>query len=150
MPQADQRGVDLGAQGVEREAWVWGQRALLEGLLDNLLDNALRHGRPDQGSEARVTVVLRATALTAGQAGFELSVQDNGRGVALARREALQDRWQRGAEAGLAADGHGLGLSIVSSYARFMNARLTLGDSPEGGLSVRLMLVQAPTPTRAA
>jgi hypothetical protein len=31
-----------------------------------------------------------------------------------------------------------------------MNARLTLGDSPEGGLSVRLMLVQAPTPTRAA
>lgn len=146
LPQADQRGVDLGAQGIETTCWVWGQCALLEGLLDNLLDNALRHGRPTDASVPCVTVILRAAAVTSDQAGFELVVQDNGSGVPRSRREALQDRWRRGTEPGVGADGHGLGLSIVSSYARFLKARLTLDDAPEGGLAVSVVLAQASAP----
>jgi two-component system sensor histidine kinase TctE len=140
MPQADQRGVDLGAQGAQTRYWVMGQRALLEGLLDNLLDNALRHGRPADGQTPRVTVVLRPQAITTGRDGIELSVHDNGAGVAPAQRKDMQDRWQRGVETGVGPEGHGLGLSIVSSYARFLNACLSLQDSPDGGLAVCLVL----------
>lgn len=150
LPQADQRGVDLGAQGAETRHWVMGQRALFEGLLDNLLDNALRHGRPAHGQPPRVTVVLRPQTLPSGSAGIELSVHDNGAGVPQARRTDMQDRWQRGVEAGVSAEGHGLGLSIVSSYARFLNARLSLQDSPDGGLAVCLTLPLTPAPGASA
>jgi two-component system sensor histidine kinase TctE len=146
MPQADQRGVDLGAQGMEAACWVYGQRALLEGLLNNLIDNAIRHGRPPDGKGPRVTVACRVVPQPDSSTAIELSVQDNGPGVPRARRDALQDRWQRGADGAEVTDGHGLGLSIVSSYARFLNARLTLDDSPDGGLAVSVVLAQAKAP----
>ncbi len=135
MPQADQRSVDLGAQGLDRPVWVWGQRALLEGLLDNLIDNALRHGRPADGQGAQVTLSLEAAA-----AKVRLSVQDNGPGVPRAWREQLQARWQRGPEGLAAGDGHGLGLSIVSAYARHLEGRVSLSESASGGLCVMVEL----------
>ncbi len=139
MPQADQRGVDLGGQGLDVACWVMGQRALLEGLLDNLIDNALRHGRPDAGRGAQVTVWLSSRTDAQGEPTVRLVVQDNGPGVPLARREALQSRWKRGTEASVGS-GHGLGLSIVSAYARHLGAPLGLHDAEGGGLEVSVDL----------
>lgn len=147
MPQADQRGVDLGGQGLDAPCWVMGQRALLEGLLDNLIDNALRHGRPDAGRGAQVTVGLSGSSVAQGV--WRLSVQDNGPGVPLARREQIQSRWARGSEAPI-GDGHGLGLSIVSAYARHLGAPLALTDAEGGGLLVSVDLRACLAPSHAA
>lgn len=145
MPQADQRGVDLGGQGLDVTCWVMGQRALLEGLIDNLIDNALRHGRPDSGRGAQVTVGVSACGAGPDQATVRLSVQDNGPGVPQARREQIQSRWKRGTDAAMGG-GHGLGLSIVSAYARHLGAQLGLADAEGGGLSVSVDLRTCPPP----
>jgi two-component system sensor histidine kinase TctE len=149
MPQADHRGVDLGGQGLDTSCWVMGQRALLEGLLDNLIDNALRHGRPDSGRGAQVTVVLSPSAHGPGKGALRLSVQDNGPGVPQARREQMQSRWKRGTDATVGG-GHGLGLSIVSAYARHMGAGVSLADAEGGGLSVSVDLRACPPPPAPA
>jgi two-component system sensor histidine kinase TctE len=139
MPQADQRGVDLGGQGLDVPCWVWGQRALIEGLMDNLIDNALRHGHPLDGKPAQVTLALQPA--TAGEASrVELSVHDNGPGVSPQHRKLLQERWKRGAAAPSLADGHGLGWSIISAYARHLGATLHMADAPGGGLAVSVTL----------
>jgi two-component system sensor histidine kinase TctE len=139
MPQADQRGVDLGGHGLDVPCWVWGQRALIEGLMDNLIDNALRHGGPLDGKPAQVTLALQAA--TAGEVSrVELSVHDNGPGVSLQQRKLLQERWKRGAADPSLADGHGLGWSIISAYARHLGATLHMADAPGGGLAVSVTL----------
>ncbi|RZI95989.1 MAG: sensor histidine kinase, partial [Variovorax sp.] len=44
LARADARGVDLGARGLDEPVTVEANVALLEGILDNLIDNALRYG----------------------------------------------------------------------------------------------------------
>jgi hypothetical protein len=42
--RADEAGVDLGARGIDAPVWVAAEPTLLEGILNNLVDNALRYG----------------------------------------------------------------------------------------------------------
>lgn len=151
MPQADQRGVDLGGHDLQGPCMVWGQVALLEGLLDNLIDNAFRHGQPENGRPAQVTVALQSQAGAAGgQAEVWLTVQDNGPGLPEAQRQSLQERWKHGLSGDPVNEGHGLGLSIVSAYARHLGARLFMADAPGGGLWVTVALrVWGPEMARA-
>ena len=139
MPQADQRGVDLGGLGLDAPCWVWGQRALLEGLMDNLIDNALRHGRPADDRPAQVTLAL-SSELKNERPQVILSVQDNGPGVSVQQRRLLQERWKRGAADPSLAEGHGLGWSIIAAYARHLGAVLSMSDAPGAGLLVSLTL----------
>ncbi len=130
MPRADQAGVDLGASGLDAPVTVTANRALIEGLLDNLIDNALRYGRPPSG-RASITVVLERDA----DRTVALCVIDNGPGLDQATRAAVQARWSQGS-AGLAlGEGVGLGLAIVARYAELLGAGFALEPAPDGGLS---------------
>lgn len=136
MPRADAAGVDLGAVGLDQPVHAMASRELLEGLLNNLIDNALRYGQPGQGETPRVTVELRIE-------GDEmlLSVVDNGPGMDLQHRDLLLKRWAQGSAGIKLGEGAGLGLAIVSRYAALLKGRLELAGGPEGrGLraSVRL------------
>jgi two-component system sensor histidine kinase TctE len=123
LPRADALGVDLGAQGLDAPAWVLGDAILIEGLLNNLLDNALRHG--SNAPAPSVTVELRQTAQH-----IELRVLDNGPGISAAERARLQ---QRGTQAHPGAGGGvGLGLAIVRRYAALMQAGFELLHNPQG------------------
>ncbi|WP_339385512.1 sensor histidine kinase [Acidovorax sp. sic0104] len=126
LPRADALGVDLGAEGLEHAVHVQANLALVEGILNNLLDNALRYGR---GNPARITVALRADATHA-----VLCVSDNGPGVGPDLAGRLQQRWAQGAPGLLLGQGAGLGLSIVARYAQLMGGRLTLDDAQAGTL----------------
>ena len=135
LPRADQRGVDLGAEGLDAGAMVCGQPALIEGALGNLIDNALRYGRAD-GRPPMITV-----GLTREGAQWRLSVADNGPGMTPSA--ALMQRWAQGpsgeAVGQRLGEGAGLGLAIVARYAGLLQARFELGANPGGGLSATLV-----------
>lgn len=149
LHRADVLGIDLGASGIEEDGtvWVMAQRALIEGVIDNLIDNAFRYGVPPDGSAPRVTVELTANP------GFGQSavwVHDNGPGIPQPQRERLLQRWARDQDAQALQHGSGLGLAIVSEYARIMNAKLRLATADEGrGLKIGLLFQTVPTPAQA-
>lgn len=145
LPRADAAGVDLGALGLEQPITVPGQPLLIEGVLGNLIDNALRYGRPPAGETAQVTVEL-AREGQGSQARVRLSVLDNGAGIAPERRDELQQRWVQGREGERLGQGAGLGLGIVTRYAELLGARLELSPGPEGrGLRACLVFVPGET-----
>jgi len=137
LHRADALGVDLGARGLDVPVFVLAQRALVEGVLDNLIDNALRYGLPEAPSERHVTVEVAHDPSTAQ---VVLSVQDNGPGITEAQRTRVLSRWGQGSAGEALKQGSGLGLAIVSEYARILGATLTLGTGAEGlGLKVSLV-----------
>lgn len=125
MARADAAGVDLGVQGLEQPLRVLGNVALIEGVLGNLIDNALRYGRSPQGQASTVTVVL---AQQGGE--VSLSVLDNGDGLAPEQQQHLMQRGVRGLHADRLGQGAGLGLAIVAKFAQVMQARFELGGVP--------------------
>jgi len=94
----------LGYQGPERGVQVAISATLIEQVVENLIDNALRYG----GDEIVVTVALEGRRA-------RLSVADNGPGVAPEVAERLFERFYRAPDA--VAEGSGLGLSIVRTLA---------------------------------
>lgn len=136
LPRADAAGVDLGVQGLDQPVQVIGNAALIEGLLGNLLDNALRHACPATGQAAAVTVELAREP-----AGVRLSVVDNGPGLDEQERRHLLQRGVRGLHAQRLGEGAGLGLAIVGKFAEVMGATFELGDAPGGqGLRASVLL----------
>ena len=98
-------------------------------VIENLLENAARHGRP--GGHVRLRV-------TANQVGAEIVVEDDGPGIPVAERERVIHRFARGRGATVA--GSGLGLSIVDAEARRHGGTLHLSASELGGLLARVTI----------
>ena len=118
FPKADAAGVDLGGEGLDEPVTVQADAALLEGILDNLLDNALRYGA---AAHPRVTVTVAQY-----QGAVVLSVTDNGPGLSAPDAEPLRQRWMQGHAGQRVGQGAGLGLAIVSRYAELLGARFSL------------------------
>ena len=138
MLRADQLGVDLGASGLDETVTVQAHAALVEGILGNLIDNALRHGGSVAGRSPEVTVEL-----VAADAEVILAVTDNGPGLSATERERLLQRWTQSAPGERLGAGAGLGLAIVTRYAELMHARFELVDGPLGiGLCARIVFAQ--------
>jgi signal transduction histidine kinase len=91
-------------------------------VVDNLLENAIRHG----GSTVRIT--LRRTN---GDKDLFLSVEDDGPGVPSVDREHIFERFQRGSRA--VGPGSGLGLALVAQQVSLHGGTVVVGDSPLGG-----------------
>jgi two-component system sensor histidine kinase TctE len=130
LPRADAAGVDLGANNAELFCTVLGNGALIEGVLNNLLDNALRYGLAS-GEPKRITV-----ALIDNPQSVVLSVCDNGPGVTKAHLQKLSKRWVQGAAGEALKEGSGLGLAIVKAYVSLMGAKLQLDNETPHGLRV--------------
>ena len=100
--------------------------------LDNLVENAWRHGAPP--------VVLRTGA---DAAEVWLEVQDQGPGITAEEIHRMRQPFARGggtARAG--APGAGLGLAIAERVARAQGGALELHSAPGQGLRARLVLPQ--------
>ena len=148
LPRADALGADLGARGIEQPVSVRGDAMLVEGILNNLIDNALRYGRAADGQPSSVTVEV------AQQGGaVRMSVIDGGPGLTAGQRAGLLARWAQGEPGLLLGQGSGLGLAIVARYAELMQARLELGAGPDGrGLAAGVVFAPGggPAPQPAA
>lgn len=128
LPKADAAGVDLGGEGLDEPAagrvMVQADVALLEGILGNLLDNALRYGATEQ---ARVTVAVHQD-----EEAVVLTVTDNGPGLSAREAAQLRQRWALGPAGQRLGEGAGLGLAIVSRYTELLDAQFSL-DAVDGG-----------------
>ncbi len=119
VDQAIARGIDLGFEDDEQPQWVRGNALLLDELIANVLDNALRY-TPAGGS---VTVRTRRQDDLA-----ILEIDDSGPGIPPGERERVFDRFYR--VLGHAVEGSGLGLAIVREIAERHGARVSLADNP--------------------
>ena len=103
--------------------------ALLDDLLGNLIDNALKY-TPAGG------VVTVATGIEGTQPFIE--VDDTGCGIAEAERQRVRQRFYR--SPGSPSHGTGLGLAIVEEIARVYGATFSIEDGSVGrGTRVRLL-----------
>ncbi|MGS1121601.1 ATP-binding protein [Rhodanobacter sp. UC4436_H3] len=114
--------------------FVLGSRSLLDILVQNLLDNALRHA-PEHG-QVNVRVGGRDEQVT-------LEVNDNGGGFADAAVARLGERFHR--PEGSIGEGSGLGLSIAWAIARLHHGELAFGRSALGGAQVSFSLPRVAT-----
>jgi two-component system, OmpR family, sensor histidine kinase KdpD len=136
----DGLGPDVDAHRVrleidERLPEVLADPGLLERVVANLVDNALRHG-----SGAPVT--LRASSHAEH---VELRVVDQGAGVPAGRAEQLFTPFQRLGDRN--HHGLGLGLSVARGLTEAMGGTLTAEDTPGGGLTLVISLPAATRPS---
>ena len=111
------------------DAQVRGDALLLQVLLRNLVDNALRHGGG----------TLIEVAITQRDGHAVLTVSDNGRGIAADEHERVRQRFCRGASAD--SSGSGLGLSIVKRITELHGGTLDIAAGYSGtGVSLTMRL----------
>ena len=140
LSRADSLGVDLGVKGYELGLTIKTQRSLLEGALNNLIDNALRYGVSETQSFNQITIEIEKTVDDAKRNYLEISVVDNGKGISDEfKHQVMRRRTQGEAGVNLGA-GAGLGLAIVVEYAKLLNAEFVLQDNSGGGLKALLKL----------
>ncbi len=113
---------------------------LLVQLLDNLLDNALKHG----GEETPVEILVRRLGEQ-----VVIAVRDRGPGVPPAWRERVFEVFQRGQSAG--GRGVGVGLAVCRAIARAHGGELVYRPRGHGGASFecRLPVVEPPQAPQA-
>jgi two-component system sensor histidine kinase QseC len=134
-PQAGRRQqvVELDAPG---PAWVAGNETLLEVLVRNLADNALRYSPP--GACVRIHVGK-------GPDGVTLRVEDSGPGMLPADIDRLGERFFRGA--GNGAAGSGLGWSVIQRIAAVHGTAVRAAPSSAlGGLAVEMRMARQDAP----
>ena len=141
LRRADALGVDLGVRGADRPIEIIGQSSLIDGILDNLIDNSLRYGKPCDATAAAITVGIDLDV--DGRA--VLSVVDNGPGISRREWDRVIARWFKGSSANALRIGTGLGLYLVAEYCRILKAEFTL-DSAESnqGMTIRLKFAAHP------
>lgn len=126
--RAAERGVVLSLDH-DGDDLIHGSRGLLGVVVQNLLDNALRHARAH--GQVNVRVEGHAERVV-------LEVNDDGAGFAAADAARLGERFHR--PEGSLGEGSGLGLSITLAIANLHHGQLELGRSMLGGASARFIL----------
>jgi len=123
---AEQDGTHLTIVG-DQEVLVTGDRDLIFDAIANLVDNAIKHGRP--GGQ-----VVVANERIDGRP--VISVADDGPGVPADEYEHVFKRFYR-LEHSRYKPGNGLGLSLVAAVAQLHGARIEMLDNSPG-LKLRL------------
>lgn len=121
-PKAGSFSVRLSVSGEPIE--LYAISTVLQEMLYNLLDNAIKYNRP--GGCASIRVQAEAQEVL-------LSVSDTGIGIPKAEQSRIFERFYRVDKShNKAIEGTGLGLAIVKHAAALHNARIELSSSEEG------------------
>jgi signal transduction histidine kinase len=138
-PAAAARQIQIGT--ALHDAQVTGDRVLLERLVSNLIDNAVKHNVTGGW-------VLASTRTEEGIA--EVTVANGGENIPPGQVTGLFEPFRRLAGRTGARPGAGLGLSIVASVANAHGGHAQARARPDGGLDVRITLPATPSGPRPA
>src|SRR4051812_20361020 len=137
LPLAENRGITIETAG--DIAPTIGSHALLLQMTTNLVQNAIVHNLPEQGSVWVTTGVHPKTAV--------LTVENTGERLSPQLAATLAEPFQRGTRR-MRTDhvgvGVGLGLAIVKSITQAHDGTLTLAPRSAGGLRVTVQVPAAP------
>jgi signal transduction histidine kinase len=133
-PVAEESGFALNLV-TEDDLHVRGNRELLSQVLTNLIDNAIKHGKPSD-DEQPATIDISVTRASDGR--IEMSVADHGVGIPAHQHDRVTERFVR-LESSRNTPGSGLGLSLASAVARLHGGRISFADN-EPGLKVVVSL----------
>ena len=123
---AEDAGQVLTLHPASSPAIIRGDRSLLQQVLANLFENAIRHCP----AQSRISVAIDASGPVV------LTVTDDGPGIPEGEREKVLRRLYR-LERSRTTEGSGLGLSLVAAACNLHGADLALGDA-RPGLSVTI------------
>jgi len=140
-PVAESDGIAVSLDAPQ-PAQTKGNRQLLAQATANLIDNAIKYARPDDGDGAIIVQVERERSRV------RLIVADNGPGIPEDQREQALKRFAR-LETSRSRPGSGLGLSLVAAVARLHGGTIALEDN-RPGLRVVITLPAAQTLTGKA
>ena len=112
---------------------AWVDPGLLERVVTNLLENALRYQR---GGAVRLTAEPV-------DGGVVIRVVDTGPGVPRTDREAIFQPFQRKGDAST-SDGVGLGLAVARGLAEAMGGKVEPAETPGGGLTMTVTVSASP------
>ncbi|MEU6713524.1 HAMP domain-containing sensor histidine kinase [Nonomuraea sp. NPDC046802] len=135
--QATEKGIHLAEHLTP--AVTAGDRGLIESLVANLIDNAIRHNHADGQVEVATQTSGTQVALTVTNTGPVIP-GDQIQRLFQPFQKLAPDRHGRG-------DGYGLGLAIVNAVTQAHHATLTAGAHPEGGLSITVRFAHEPSLT---
>lgn len=125
-PVAEEAGMQLAVTAREG-VMVSANRHLVSQAVANLIDNAIKYGRPENaGQEASISLSLACEGDRA-----EITVSDRGPGISTGDRERALKRFVR-LEASRTKPGTGLGLSLVAAVARLHHGTVRLEDNMPG------------------
>ena len=128
MDAARGKNIALQLEPVNLPLKVNADVAAMRQIMINLIGNALKF--TPVGGAVRLRVYAHEGRL-------RIEVQDNGPGIPPAERARLGSAFERGAS-GAAAEGYGLGLSLVRAFAELHGGALSFHDAPGGGALVRV------------
>lgn len=136
-PAAELRNINLvfRAEGLVSTS---GDPVLLAQALGNLIDNALKY--------APVNGVVQVLVRKRGETTAEVSVADNGPGIADSEKGKVVERFYRG-DASRGTPGVGLGLSLVQAVAKLHGGSLSLSDQHPGLRVTFVIPLDAPSTT---
>lgn len=128
-PLADEKGIEIAIHlGKERESKIWGISSLIEDMIYNLVENAIKYSN----EKSQITL-----SLSQNTQGVSVCVKDSGIGIPLEEQERVFERFycvdkSRSKKLG----GSGLGLSIVKHIAKIHNAKIELKSQQGVGTSI--------------
>ncbi|MBI4290800.1 MAG: HAMP domain-containing histidine kinase [Betaproteobacteria bacterium] len=137
--KAGAQGVSVATKGAEGHGLVSADIALIERVLDNLIDNALKHAK--RADRIEISMQQREEQI-------EVALSDNGEGLPVSAQRALEGNLLVRANA-RKGEGRspGLGLAIVSRILQLHGSRLGWESIPERGTTFRFALPRAVSPS---
>jgi signal transduction histidine kinase len=130
-PLADDDGMTLTVKSTP--APIHGNRELISQALANLVENAIKYGKPSAAAQPLGIKAAREIVIEARREGDSvlLSVTDHGPGIPEADRKHAIERFVR-LDASRTLPGSGLGLSLASAVATLHGGELRLDDAHPG------------------
>jgi len=158
-PLAEDDGMTLRLKTAS--APLHGNRELIGQALANLVENAIKYGKPAEAKSAEiktaetkgsvVSLDARQILIDARQEGDQvlLSVTDHGPGIPESERKHAMERFVR-LDSSRSQPGSGLGLSLASAVATLHNGELRLGDAHPGLIATLVIPARAGASERLA
>ena len=141
-PAISSMGLNIDVESNGPAGWITGSETLLSQMVDNVIDNAVKHNQPGGWIRVRATIEGPNVRLVVDNGGPLLDQNDT--------RELARPFRRLGTERTGSEKGSGLGLSIVEAIAESHGGELQLEARSEGGLRVTLTLPLAAAPVAGA